>query len=125
VFCLLLTGGCTARSPSQNPHRKGPKVNIAHLIRNPGAYKGKTITLGLMVDEGIAPGKIKSLRQHANQDVKFTAKNAAGESFLLVIWVPDTISIPEAATGDEVVVTFVCSRGDLRQGNEARAIEKR
>jgi hypothetical protein len=123
VLSLLLIAGCSA-PPSHKPYRQGAKVNIAHLIQNPVAYKGKTITLTLTIAEGSAPGEALSLRQHINREVKFTGKGLKGEALFVVIRIPETISIPEAVTGDEVFVTFVCS-GDLRRGNEAKAIEKR
>jgi hypothetical protein len=119
--------GCpTSRvSQSHKPLRQGPKVNLSHFLQQTGAYKGKTITLTLTIDMGIDRSKGQSLRQHTNRDVKFTASDPKGARGNLVIRIPETISIPEAASGDEVVVTFACSRGELRQGNEAKAIEKR
>ncbi len=122
---LLLIAGCSASPVSQRPPRSGPKVNLSHLLRRPATYKGKTITLPLTVDEGIDRSQGQSLRQYSNRYVPFTANGPKGERIVLVIRLPENISIPEAASGDEVVVTFVCSRGDLRQGNVATAVVKR
>jgi hypothetical protein len=125
VLSFLLIGGCSSSPVSHKPPRQGPKVNLSHLLGQPAAYKGKTITLTLTIDDGIDRSKGQSLRQHTNRNVKFTARGPKGERLFLVIRVPGTISIPEAASGDEVVVTFACMRGDLREGNEAKSIEKR
>ena len=125
VLCLLPNSGCSSSPVSAKPVRKGPKVNLSHFFLHPTAYKGKTLTLPLTIDEGIDLSRGQSLREYANRYVKFTVNGSGGERFFLVIRIPESISIPEAAQGDEVVVTFVCSRGDLRQGNEATAIVRR
>jgi hypothetical protein len=125
VLCLYLIAGCPSSPVTQKPHRQGPKVNLSHLLEQPAAYKGRTMSLTLTIDEGIDRSQGQSLRQLTNRDVKFTARGPKGERLVLVIRIPETISIPEAASGDEVVVTFLCSRGELSEGNEAKAIEKR
>jgi hypothetical protein len=125
VLYLHLIAGCTPSPISHKPHRQGPKVNLSHFLQHTGTYKGKTITLTLTIDEKIDRSQGQSLRQHTNRDVNFTARDPRGERFLVVIRIPETISIPEAASGDEVDVTFTCTRGDLRQGNEAKTIEMR
>jgi hypothetical protein len=124
-LCLLLTGGCSSSAVSGKPVRKGPKVNVSHFFLHPAAYKGKTITLPLVIAEAIDRSRGQSLRQYANRYVQFAANGSGGEKFSLVIRLPENVSIPEAARGDEVEVTFVCSRGDLRQGNEATALVRR
>jgi hypothetical protein len=125
VLCLLLKGGCSPPVVTQKPRRHGAKVNLSHLFQQPAAYKGKTITLTLTIDEGSDRTEGPSLRLSTNRNVKFTARGPRGEHLGLVIWVPENVSIPEVARGDEVIVTFTCSRGDLREGNEARSIETR
>jgi hypothetical protein len=124
VLCLGLLGGCSS-SPVSKPVRRGAKINLTHLREHPEAYQGKTLTLTLTVAERIDRGQGQSLRQYANRYVNFTADGPNGERLSLVIRIPENISIPEAAQGDEVVVTFLCSRGHLRQGNEATAVEPR
>jgi hypothetical protein len=125
VLCLLPGGGCSSSAVSGKPVRKGPKVNVSHFFLNPAAYKGKTITLPLTIDEAIDRNRGQSLAQYANRYVKFAATGSGGARFFLVIRLPEGITIPEAVQGDEVEVTFVCSRGDLRQGNEATALVRR
>jgi hypothetical protein len=120
----VVLSSCNPPPPTIETHRhSGPKVNISDLIRHTAAYKGKTMTLNLKVDEPILAGKGKSLRDFAGKDVKFTAPASNGERLNLVIKIPENVAPPEAFQSDELRVTFTCTRGDLRQGNEARTIE--
>jgi hypothetical protein len=92
-------------------------------MNNTGTYKDKSISLLLKVDEAIDRSQGQSLRDYVGRDVKFTTTGPRGEQLNLVITIPEGLSVPNAGNSDEVVVTFVCTRGDLRQGNEARSIE--
>jgi hypothetical protein len=93
-------------------------------MRNTGAYKGKTITLGLRLDEPAASSSGQTLRDFVGRNVKFGATGPKGERLSLIIKIPENLTVPEVGSSDEVRVTFTCTRGDLRQGNEARSIEK-
>lgn len=123
LLSLAVLGGCRSRAGQEEPHHVGAKINIADFIRNTAAYKGKALMLPLRVDEPIAPGPGQSLRSYAGRDVKFTTVGPKGERLDLVIRIPEGLPVPEVGTSAEVFVTFVCTRGSLRQGNEARAIE--
>jgi hypothetical protein len=125
LVCLVLSSGCSSSGGNSNPIRKGAKVNVNHFFQHPSSYQGKTITLPLIVDEAIDRDQDQSLRQFTNRYVNFAAQGTKGERFHVVIRIPQDIPIPDAATGDELVVTFLCSRGTLQQGNEATAIQKR
>jgi hypothetical protein len=92
---------------------------LAHFFENPTSYQGKTLTLLLKVDDAIEGNQGQSLRQYANRYVRFLADGPKGERFHLVIRIPEDIPLPEAVKGDTVIVTFLCSRGNLQQGNEA------
>jgi hypothetical protein len=122
MLCVLLLGGCSSPSGSEIPRRHGPKVNLRDFFYNTAAYKGKSITLDLKVDEPLFRSKGQSLRDYAGQEVKFLKTGPRGELLSLVIKLPQDLSIPEPSS-DSVSVTFVCTRGSLRQGNEAKAIE--
>jgi hypothetical protein len=124
VFCLLLLGGCSPSVSGNRQRHEGPKVNLSDFIRNTAAYKGKTITLGLRIDEPIASNSGQSLRDFVGRYVKFSATGPKGERLSLVVKIPANLTVPEVGSSDEVRVTFICTRGDLRQGNEARSIEK-
>jgi hypothetical protein len=100
----------------------GAKTNVGDFGRRPSAYRGKSITLDLRVDEAIDRDRGQSLRDYAGRDAKFTAAGPKGERLKLVVTIPPGFDVPEVGHGDEVVVTFVCARGSLRQGNEAKAI---
>jgi hypothetical protein len=124
LFCLLLGVGCSSHQGDSNPVRKGAKANLTHFFQQPFSYRGKILTLSLKVEEDIDREQNQSLRQYTNRYVKFRAEAKKGEPHHLMIRIPQNIPIPDAAKGDEVVVTFLCSRGNLEQGNEATAIEK-
>lgn len=123
VFCSLLTGGCSASVSGRKAERhEGPKVNVADFLARTAAYKGKTITLGLKLDEPIARAKGQSLRDYLGRYVRFTGSGPKGERVNLVVKLPPDLAVPDVGNSDEVRVTFVCSQGDLRQGNVARSI---
>ena len=124
VLCLLQVGGCSSSSSSGEPRHRGPKINIRDFIKNPAAYKGKSITLSLKIDEAIDRSQGWSLRDYVGRDVKFVSLGPRGERLNLVITIPEDLSVPDVGHSDEVSVTFVCTRGSLRQGNEARSIER-
>lgn len=120
---FLLGTGCSTSSKSSKPAHKGAKVNLEHFFQHPDSYRGKTLSLFLKVDDAIDRNQGQSLRQYANRYVQFLAEGPKGERFPLVIRIPEDIPLPDAAKGDTVIVTFLCSRGNRQQGNEAKAIE--
>jgi hypothetical protein len=125
VFFSFLLGGCSGPVSNRKTERhEGPKVNVADFVSRPSAYKGKTITLGLRVDEPIARDKGQALRDYVGRYVRFTGSGPKGERFILVVKIPPDLEVPDVANSDEVRVTFVCTQGDLRQGNLARSITK-
>jgi hypothetical protein len=122
VFLLLAAlGGCSQPPAGETERHRGAKINIADFIRNPAAYRGKAITLDLKVDEAIANGQ--TLRDYLGRAVKFRTSGPKGERLDLVITLPRDSEVPEVGHGDVVTVTFVCTRGSLREGNEARFID--
>jgi hypothetical protein len=121
--CLLLVAGCSSASDGDPPHRQGAKINLPHFMSHTAAYRGKSVNLRLKVDEPIVQTKGQSLRDYVGRDVKFRALGPRGEQLRLVITIPPGVPVPEVGNADEVIVTFVCTRGNLRQGNEARSIE--
>jgi hypothetical protein len=123
VLSLVGLGGCSSSSSNARPRRQGGKINIAHFAANPAAYKGKSMSLRLKIDEAIDRNQRQSLRDYVGREVKFTTSGPRGERLNLVINIPADLPVPEAGYSDEVSVTFVCTRGDLRKGNEAMSIE--
>ena len=77
----------------------------------------------LKVDEAIARNKGQSLRDFVGKEVKFAAAGPKSERLTVVIKIPAGLTVPEVGNADEVRVTFVCARGHMRQGNEAKSIE--
>jgi hypothetical protein len=124
VLLSLACSGCTAPTNEEEVHHVGPRVNLGHFITNTATYKGKAITLRLHVaDPVLIRGPGPSLRDQVGRDVPFSATAPSGKTLNLLIALPESLAAPEVGKGDEVYVTFVCTRGDLRQGNVARAIE--
>jgi len=119
---LVFTGGCTSSKP-EVPRHYGPRVSVSDFVKNTAKYKGKAITLDVRIDERISNGQ--SLRDYVGRDVKVAAKGPKGGNLSFVITIPPDLSVPEAGYGDDVRVALVCTRGSLREGNEARSIEKR
>jgi hypothetical protein len=124
AFCLLCVTGCPGRPSHDEPRHYGPKVNIRDFIQHTATYKGRVMTLALEVDEAIDRGQGKSLRDFVGRDVKFTTTGPQGERLDVVIKIPEGVSVPEVGQSEEVSITFICTRGILRQGNEAKIIEK-
>jgi hypothetical protein len=122
AILLLLGTGCTKTGPVEVPHHRGPKINIPHFIKNTSTYKGKSITLDVIIDEAIPPGK--SLNDYRGRDVKMSAIGPKGEKLLLVITIPKGLAVPDVGPAEEISCTFLCTRGNLQQGNEATLIEK-
>jgi hypothetical protein len=120
---MLPIVACSASPAPAKPRRLGPKINIGHFTKSTATYKGKTITLGLKLDELSANEQGKSLRDFVGRDAKFTTTASTGEHLRLVISIPEGISLPEAADSDDLVVTFLCQHGDLRHGNVAKSIQ--
>jgi hypothetical protein len=122
TFLLLAAlSGCSSPPAGEEERHRGAKINIADFIRNPVPYKGKAITLDLKVDEAIA--KDQTLRDYVGRDVKFMTLGPKGERLDLVITLPKALTVPEVGRGDMVMITFLCTRGSLREGNEARFID--
>src|SRR5262249_22499232 len=120
IPCSLIASGCSPSARSRETHHhEGPKVNISHFIANTAAYKGKTITLALNIDEAGAGGTADSPRGSAGREVKFSIPEAKAHPAQIVITIPAGLSVPDVRSGDEVRVTFLCTHGSLREGNEA------
>jgi hypothetical protein len=125
ALCLLGVAGCTDPRPVRDePRHYGAKINVRDFVQHTAKYKGRILTLALKVDEAIDPARGQSLRDYIGRDVKFKATGTKGERLNVVVRIPDGVSAPEVGQGDEVSLTFLCSRGSLRQGNEAKIIER-
>ena len=123
VLGLLAIVACSSPPSNGKPRRQGPKINIPHFIKHTAAYKGKTISLALKVDEAIAKDQGQSLRDFVGRNAKFMTTAPTGEPLNLVVSIPADMPVPEVGRGDDVVVTFVCKHGSLREGNEAKSIQ--
>ena len=119
---LSLGVGCSPSHGNNESRHHGPRVNIADFITHTAAYKNRSITLALKVDEPIVRQQGQSLRDFVGRDVKFMNVGPKGERLNVVITIPEGLSVPDAAQSDEVSVTFLCSRGNLLRGNEAQII---
>jgi hypothetical protein len=123
-FALCVLCGCPSPPSHEEARHYGPKVNIRHFLQNTITYKGRLVTLTLKVDEAIDRGQGKSLRDYVGQEVKFTTTGPGGERLNVVIKIPEDVSVPELGQSAEVSITFLCTRGSLREGNEAKIIQR-
>jgi hypothetical protein len=121
-FWLALGVGCSPSHVNNEPRHYGPKINVSDFMNNTGAYKSRSITLSLKVDEPIDRQQGQSLRDFVGRDVRFMNLGPKGEQLNLVIKIPEGLSVPDVARSDEVSVTFLCSLGNLLRGNEAQII---
>jgi len=124
AVALLGVVGCADRPKGDVPHHYGSKVNVRDFLQNTDKYKGKIVTLTLTVHEAIDRGQGKSLRDCIGRDVNFLTSGTNVVSLKVVIKIPEGVSVPEAGQSEEVRVTFLCTRGNLQQGNEAKFLEK-
>jgi hypothetical protein len=125
AICFLCVAGCTSRpSHHEEPRHYGPKINIEDFMRNTANYKGRIITLAVKVDTANDRGQRNSLRDYIGQDVAFVSTGPQGGRLRVVIRIPEGISLPEIESSQEVSITFICTRGMLKQGNEAKIVEK-
>jgi hypothetical protein len=123
-ICSLLGGCSPSSSHLDEPHHRGPKINLRDFISHTAAYKGKSITLVLKVDEAIKGSQGQSSRSLVGRNVKFATIGPKGEMLNITIAIPENLSVPEVGIAEEVLVTFVCTRGSLRDGNEAKIVER-
>jgi hypothetical protein len=120
--CLPLCIGCAPSNANNNSRHYGPKVNIRDFMTNTAAYKNRSVTLALRVDELIDRQQGQTLRDFVGRDVKFVGLGPKGEHLNVVINIPDGLSVPGVCHEDEVSVTFLCSLGSLARGNVAQVI---
>jgi len=123
VFGLLAPAGCSPPPVGDEPRHRGPKIRIADFINNTAAYKGKLISFDLKIEEAIDRSQGRSLLDYVGRDVKFMTPGPRVGQLHLVITIPEGLAVPEVGYLDDVWVTFVCTRGNLQQGNEAKSIE--
>jgi hypothetical protein len=119
---LPLSVGCSPSHGNNESRHHGPKINVSDFITHAAAYKNRSITLALTVDEPIDRLQGQSLRDFVGRDVKFMNSGPKGERLNIVITIPAGLSVPDVARSDEVSVTFLCSLGNLSRGNEAQMI---
>jgi hypothetical protein len=120
AMCFLPILGCTLSTPARKVHLHGARINISDFINHTAAYKGKTITLILKLDQSSSK---TSQTDNGGREFKFTTLGPKGEHLNIIITVPQDVSLPDVGPSDDVMVTFVCSQGSLRQGNHAKAVQ--
>jgi hypothetical protein len=124
IICPIFMAGCTPRaSHYDEPRHYGPKINLQDFMRNTAKYKGRLITLALRIDESPDRVQGKTLRDYIGREVAFATAGNQGERLRIVITIPASVSVPEAGQAETFSITFLCSRGMLQQGNEAKIIE--
>jgi hypothetical protein len=120
---LILSAGCSSSAEPEERRHIGPKVSVSHFLKNTTKYKGRLISLVLDVDEDIQKSRGQSLRDYLGKNVKFTTQAPSGERVNLVVSIPADLPLPDVGRSDTVFVTMLCTRGNLRGGNEAKLID--
>ena len=125
ALALLVTIGCSPQPPHRDEARHyGPKINVQDFIKNSAKYKGKIITLNLKVDDVTEHNQGKALRDFSGRAVHFVGVEVQGKPLKMIIKIPDSVTVPDCASSEEISITFVCQSGLLIEGNEAKIIEK-
>jgi len=117
---LFITALCASLTACDT----GDQSNIADIIDNTSKHKGESITLDMVVDEEIMPGRGRTLRDYAGYEVKFHAYGPKSERLDAVIMIPKGMDVPNVCYNDKVNVTFICGEGDLLRGNVAESIKR-
>ena len=112
--------------PEDSNVRKGERsdsFDIIDFIDNTRKYAGRTLSMKLTIFSSIFADRGQSLQNFTGSYVNF--KGYYGNSSLDIrVYIPKSLSVPKAAYGDRVMVTFICKDGDLRNGNEAISISR-
>jgi hypothetical protein len=120
---LLLLAGCTSNPEHDERRHVGAKVNLSNFLKNTSEYKGRLVSLELQVDEEIDKNRGRTLKDFVGKNVKFTTVTKDGQSLNIAISIPADLEVPEAGKSERVFVTFVCTQGNLKQGNQAKVID--
>jgi hypothetical protein len=123
IVLFFIAGGCTPSPKHDVPRHYGPRVSVSDFVKNTAKYKGKAITVDVRIDERMPNGQ--SLRDYAGRDVRVAAKGPKGEQLSFILTIPPGLAVPDAVYSEDVRVALVCTRGSLREGNEAKLIERR
>jgi hypothetical protein len=91
-----------------------------------GSYKGKTVTMRLdyLARDPLTQAEVDGI---ANTLVPFKGHgivNGGFFSFDISLVLPKGIKVPRLNLGDDVIVTFVCSQGELGTGNRVKKITR-
>ena len=92
-------------------------------MKSTATYKGKSVTLDVVIDEPIPEGR--SLLDYRGRGIKLSAFGPRQERVSFVVHIPKDLDVPEVGRAEQVSVTFTCRQGSLQQGNQAMLIEKR
>ena len=112
--------------PENSNAREGERsgsFNPTDLIDNTKKYVGRTLKMSLIIGSAIFGDRGQSLQNFTGSYVDF--RNSYGNSRLDIrVYIPKSLSVPKASYGDNLLVTFICRDGDLRNGNEAISITR-
>ncbi len=116
------SAGGEAGSNSAAP--KADLVNITDFTVKTSRFRGKTISLLMMVVGPADTRDIRELRKMTPGTVRFVnfSKNRS-EGLDIWIYVPEGIDVPDVSSRDTVKLTFKCGEGLPQSGNVALAIE--
>jgi hypothetical protein len=118
-FLLVLTTGCLPAGNVEVPHHRGAKINVPHFMKQTGTYKGKSITLDVVIDEPIPQGR--SLLDYRGRDIKLSAFGPKQERVSFIIRIPKDLDVPEVGRAEQVSVTFTCTQGSMMRRSSRNA----
>lgn len=99
-----------------------PCVLLNDFADNTATYKGKTVTLRAHATVLAFNGE--TLSSYAGKKLAFQAYDTSDNSSIdtLFISIPKNINIPSAGSTDDLFITFKCTKGTTKDGNEALSI---
>jgi hypothetical protein len=105
---------------------EAPKVQnelISDFVDSPAKYKGKVVTFQLTYVHGGGVGNLTG--RVGGKGVPFKGKDPKnGAELLLGVAIPAKMVVPAANDGEEVIVTFTCTKGEKTDGNVVVSITR-
>ena len=99
-------------------------VDVADFIDHTDRYRGKVVTLPLMLRSRELIPVGQNLRALSGGAARFQGSAEDGNRLDLMIDLPRSLEIPKLTFGDRAVVSFRCTEGSLMRGNEAVEIRR-
>lgn len=122
LFVALLAGSpALAQEPKKETEPKPQNELISDFVDNAEKYKGKLVCLQVT----FLGGDFTLRELSGSKDVAFTAKDPNnGAKLVLGVDIPKDLKLPDAKSGETVVLTFKCDSGSTSKGNTAVSVTR-